>query len=649
MKRIFYLMFVLFLVSLNYSKAQNYDISSPDKSIKISVSVKDQVTYAVSVDGKEVVSPSVISMKVNDNLELGPKAKVKKAEKKLVDELVYPVVQTKCKEIRNNYNELTLNFNGNFAISFRAFNNGVAYRFSTTFKDEIKVNSETANFNFAGDYSVFFPEEESFQSHNERIYKYLTLKSISTGRFCSTPALVDTKTGMKIAVSESDLDDYAGLWLTGTGSNSLKGIFPGYALEVEQKSDRDVVVKKHADYLALTKGTRTFPWRVLAVSRNDVEIITNQLVYLLAKPGQFEDVSWIKPGKVAWDWWNYNNIYNVDFRAGVNTETYKYYIDFAAKNGLEYIILDEGWYKLGNLLDVVPEINMEELCAYAKQKNVGIILWVVWKTLDDQLQPAMDQFEKWGIKGIKVDFMQRDDQWMVNYYTRIAKEAAKRRMLVDFHGAYKPAGINRTYPNMITSEGVRGNENSKWSMDITPEHNVTLPFIRMWAGPMDYTPGAMINAQKTEFRPIFNNPMGMGTRCHQLAMYAIYESPLQMLCDNPTHYYKEPECLQFLSKVPSVWDATVVLNAKVGDYITVARKTNNEWYVGSMTDNDSRELTIDLSFLEAGKTYTADIYQDGINADRNGNDYKKITRPVTKTDKLTIRMAPGGGWAARIY
>lgn len=639
---------LLSTVTLGWASAQTYELLSPDKKLKMAVTVNEKIAYSVSLDGKELLAPSTLSMTVNDKLVLGNNPKVKKQERKTVDEVVNPVVQTKSKSLKNNFNELSLQFNGNYAVIFRAFNDGVAYRFATSLKDSIKVNSEEVNFNFAGDYGIFFPEETGFQSHNERTYKYMDLKAIASAQLGSTPALVDTKTGVKIAISESDLEDYAGLWLKGTGKNALTGTFPGFALEVKQQNDRDVLVTKHADYIARTSGTRSFPWRLMAITRSDSELITNQLVYLLSKPSQ-QDFSWVKPGKVAWDWWNFNNIYNVDFRAGVNTETYKYFIDFAAKYGLEYIILDEGWYKLGNLLEIVPEINMEEIISYANQKKVGVILWVVWKTLDDQLQPAMDLFQKWGVKGIKVDFMQRDDQWMVNYYYRIAREGAKRKLLVDFHGAYKPSGLNREYPNVITSEGVKGMENSKWSTDITPEHNVTLPFIRMWAGPMDYTPGAMINATKSDFRPIFNTPMSQGTRCHQLAMYAVFESPLQMLSDNPTHYYREPECMEFLSKVPAVWDVTVPLDAKVGDYVAVARKKGSEWYVGAMTDWTARELTLDFSFLDAGKNYTAEIYQDGINADRNGNDYKKITRTVSKNDKITVKLAPGGGWAARLY
>jgi len=350
---------------------------------------------------------------------------------------------------------------------------------------------------------------------------------------------------------------------------------------------------------------------------------------------------------VAWDWWNANNIYGVDFRAGVNTLTYKYYIDFAARYGIEYIILDEGWYPLGNLLVNAPDMDVDELFRYGKEKGVGIVLWVTWKTLEDQLEPALERFTKWGAAGIKVDFMQRDDQWMVNYYEKVAREAAKRHMLVDFHGAYKPTGLIRTYPNVITSEGVKGLENSKWSKDVTPEHDVTLPFIRMLAGPMDYTPGAMLNAQDKDFAASFNRPMSQGTRCHQLAMYVVYESPLQMLADNPSNYLREPECMEFLAGVPAVWDQTKALDAKVGDYVLVARRHGKDWYVGAMTDWTARTLTADLSFLGAG-SYEAQIYQDGVNADRYAGDYKKTTRTVTAKDKIEVKLAPGGGWAARL-
>ncbi len=459
--------------------------------------------------------------------------------------------------------------------------------------------------------------------------------------------MVDVGGGAKLAIGESDVEDYPGLWLKGTGGNGLDATFPPYPLKEKLDRDRDMHVVEAADYIAATTGTRTFPWRVLGIAEKDGDLLTNQIVWLLEKPSQVTDTSWIKPGKVAWDWWNALNLYGVDFKSGVNTASYKYFIDFAARYNIPYIILDEGLYKLGNVLDVVPEVNMEELAAYAKEKNVGLILWVIWKSLGDQLEPALDQYAKWGVKGIKVDFMQRSDQKMIEYYHRVSRETAKRHMLVDFHGDQKPAVMTRTWPNLISTEGVRGMEWSKWSAETEPEHDVTLPFTRMFLGPMDYTPGAMINAQKESFRPVMNRPMSQGTRCHQLGMYVVFESPLQMLSDSPSNYMREPETMEFLSAVPTVWDETKVLNAKIADYVTIARRNGKEWYVGAMTDWTARELDLDFSFLPSG-SFQMQAYEDGVNADRLGSDYKMTKAQITNKTKLKIKMAPGGGWAARI-
>jgi len=633
------------------SIAKNFQLYSPDEKISVKIQVEDKITYSIFFKGNQIIATSPISMRLENELVLGSNPIILKKQTRIVNEKLIPVIKIKTATIRDHFNELTLHFKGNYTLIFRAYDDGVAYRFVTMFDSDITVISEEASFHFKTDYSIYFPEEESFFSHSERIYSRIRLSEITAKRMSCLPALIDIESGSKVAITEADLQDYPGMYLTGSDDSPTKlvGQFPPYPLEVEQKRDRDVPVTKRADYLAVTNGNRSFPWRVLIIAEKDGDLIESQLVYKLAKQCQLDNTSWIKPGKVAWDWWNWNNIYGVDFRAGINTETYRYYIDFASKYGIEYVILDEGWYKLGNLLDVVPEINVEELIAYGNQKNVGIILWVIWKTLDDQLEEALDQFVKWGVKGIKVDFMQRDDQWMVNYYYKIAREAAKRHLLVDFHGAYKPTGLIRTYPNVLTSEGVRGLEWSKWSTDDpNPEHNVTLPFTRMLAGPMDFTPGAMINATKEQFRPVFNRPMSQGTRCHQLAMYVIYESPLQMLCDSPSNYLREPECMEFLSRVPTIWDDTRVLDAKVSEYVLIARRSGSEWYLGAMTNWTTRDLEIDFSFLDDGN-YKIQIYQDGINADRNAMDYKKVLRIVTKNDTLNIHLAPGGGWVARLY
>jgi len=626
--------------------AKDYSLFSPNKAIEVKVAVGPAVTYAVTFRGQPIVLPSAVSMALYAGRVLGREAKVRKDTRRSVNDMLLPVVTQKAAKVPDVFNELTLEFAGSYALIFRAYDDGVAYRFATSFPGEITVVSEQAEFAFARDHKLYFPEEESFQSHQERIFKYISLSEVTAKKFSSCPAVVDIEGGPKVAISEADLEDYAGLWLTGADDSPTKlvGKFPAYPLKEDQKNDRNVPVAERAPYLAKTAGKRVFPWRVLMIAAHDGDLIASPMIYRLAKPstGNF---SWVRPGKVAWDWWNDLNLRGVDFRAGVNTATYKYFIDFAAATGIEYVILDEGWYKLGDLLSVVPAIDMDAILAHAREKNVGVILWVVWKTLDDQFGPAMEQFTKWGIKGLKVDFMQRDDQWMVNYYYKVAAEAAKRHLLLDFHGAYKPTGLYRTFPNVLTSEGVKGLEHSKWSKDVTPEHDVILPFTRMAAGPMDFTPGAMINGGTKNFQINYSQPMSQGTRCHQLGMYVVYESPLQMLSDTPTNYLREPECLAFLSQVPTTWDETRVLDAKLADYVFVARRKGTAWYLGAMTDATPREFTLDLSFLE-DRPYDMTIWQDGLNADRDGNDYAMVKKTLAKTERLTVKLATGGGWVA---
>ncbi|MCX6169390.1 MAG: glycoside hydrolase family 97 protein [Ignavibacteriales bacterium] len=641
---------LFFLIIASSLNAKEIILNSPDKKLEMRINVTDVIRYSVYKNGQVIIQPSQISLTLADNLVLGANVKLKDEKWRTVNDVLKPVVRQKFETIVDNFNELTLSFDGNYFLIFRMYNDGAAYRFRTNFKNDITVYSERAEFNFGKNYKIFFPEEKSFYSHSEREYLNIPISQITPKRFCSLPALVQLESNIKVAITEADLEDYCGMYLTGSENNSemLIGIFPEYPEKDSVTSDRDLVVTKRAGYLAKTKGNRNFPWRVIMVSEKDGDLIESTIVYKLAKPEDKNlDFSWVKPGKVAWDWWNANNIYNVDFRAGINTQTYKYYIDFASKFGIEYIILDEGWYKLGNLLQVEPDMNIEELVQYGKQKNLGVILWMSWLTLNNQLEDAMNQIVKWGAAGIKVDFMQRDDQWMVNYYYKIAAEAAKRKLLVDFHGAYKPTGLYRTFPNVVTSEGVRGLEQSKWSDYANPLMAVTIPFIRMFAGPVDYTPGAMINGTKNNFKPIFNQPMSQGTRCQQLAMYVIYESPLQMLADNPTNYYKEPECMEFLSAVPVQWDDTKILDAKVSEYVLAARRNGEKWFLGAMTNWTPRDLTIDFSFMLDGE-YKITIWKDGINADRNADDYKKISQKVNKNTKLDIHLAPGGGWVGII-
>jgi alpha-glucosidase len=628
-------------------RAQSFSLSSPDNSIKIEINGGNNFSFRVMDNGKELLSTTTIGIEI-DKLKSGD-LQVKKSSQRSVNQIIKPVVPEKASRITENYNELSIRFKNKLSLTFRAYNQGIAYRWESALPDSIKVISEKVEAGFSSEDMCWYPLEKSFYSHNERLYKNLRVGRISKDNLASLPALVN-HSGTNILISEADLFDYPGMWITGTGNNQLAAVFPHHAATEKVQGDRDVLVTSTDNYLARTSGTRTFPWRVFMIARTDGELLNNQLVYLLSRETT-ADYSWVKPGKISWDWWNALNIDGVDFKSGVNTATYKYYIDFASHYGLQYIILDEGWSPTMDITRSVDAINMPELLGYAKEKNVGIILWVVWATLDRQMEKAMDIYASWGVKGIKVDFMQRDDQKMVNFYERTALEASKRHLLVDFHGAYKPTGMERLYPNVITREGVYGMEQSKWdsTKNIGPEHNVTLPFIRNAVGPMDYTPGAMINAQKESWKPIFERPMSLGTRCHQLAMYVVFTSPLQMLADAPSNYYREPVCMEFLKQVPAVWTETKVLNAKTGDYVTIARRAENgDWYVGAMTDWTPRDLKLDLSFLGKGN-FTMDVWQDGINADRNANDFANKTIQVPVDLKQTIHLAPGGGWVAIIH
>ena len=628
--------------------ATTYELSSPNKKLSLRIDVGPRIEYDLLLNQVPLLENATLALDV-EHRKLGIAPEVVSATPTTVNREIRVPVPRQSAVLREHYNELRIVFKDAYAVVFRLYNEGMSYRFETSLpQNTVRVYNEEATLSFAGNFHAYYPKEDEFFSHNEREFLYLPLKDITQSSLASIPVIVNTTSGAKLMITDADVANYPGLWFRGNGNTTLSATFPAYPLTEELKGDRDFRVTKTADYIAETKGTRTFPWRIVGVAETDADLITNQLVYLLAQPSQVSDTSWIKPGKVAWDWYNANNISGVDFKSGINTATYKYYIDFASKHGIEYIILDEGWYKLGNLLQVVPEMNIEELVAYGKQKNVGIILWVVWKTLDDQFEPAFEQFTKWGVKGLKVDFMQRDDQKVMDFYERVCREAAKRKMLVDFHGGIRAATMTRTWPNLLTNEGVRGLEQTKWSKLANPEHNVVLPFSRMLVGPMDYTPGAMANSgNERNFAAVFERPMSLGTRCHQLAMYVVYESPLQMLADSPSLYLREPEIMNFLGPVPVVWHETRVLDAKMGDYVVIARRHNQDWYVGAMTDWTARDLQLSFSFLPEGR-YELDEYRDGVNADRIGSDYQRVKSVVENKTRLPIKLGRGGGWAARI-
>ena len=640
------LLTIAILLSAGFAFSKDYKITSPDGKISVTVTIGKEITWSASYNNNVILNSTHTTMILTDGTTAGENDGVKKSVNGKFNDVLVPVVASKHSRITDNYNFLSVNFRSGFTITFRAYNDGIAYRFEASMKDSVTVKNEISDISFPPGAVTWFPREKSFMSHNENTFTYGTLDTISDKHLASLPALF--KTGeINVLITEAGIEDYPGMWLRGAGNGNLSGTWPQYPEQERLNSDRNMRVTKTRDYIARTAGTRTFPWRTFVISPNDGALIESDLVYKLASPVRLTETDWIKPGKVAWDWWNANNIYGVDFRAGLNNETYKYYIDFASKNGIEYVILDEGWYKLGDLLQVAPGFDIGELCRYAESKNVGIILWVVWKTFSDQMDQALAQFSSWGVKGVKVDFMQRDDQKMVNFYYKAARKTAEHRMLIDFHGSYKPDGLCRTYPNALTREGVKGMENNKWSKDVSPEHDVTLPFTRMVAGPMDYTPGAMVNMERANFQPIFNRPASQGTRVHQMALYVVFESPLQMLADNPSNLMKEQECTDYIVKVPVVWDDLKVLQARTGDYLLLARQSGKNWFVGGLTDWSARDMELDLSFLGEGD-YVMEIFEDGINADRYASDYRHKMLEVRSGVRMNIHLAPGGGWTAKI-
>lgn len=645
----YFLLFLMAVVtpfSVLFSK--DYLLLSPDKQTTITVSVTTDIKWSVTNNQQILLLPSKLSLQLVDGRNLGLMPVVQNVKKNSVNGMIEAVVPVKATLIPELYNEIRIAFKGNYTVVFRAYNDGVAYRFETNLPEEkIKVLQETVEYNFATNHRVFWPTETDpgYQSHFESLYKDSVLNGFSEKEHAALPMLVTAANGTNMLISESDLYDYPNMFLYGTGTPLLTAKFPHVILKQVPFRDRSYKITELADYIAETKGKRTYPWRSIAIAKDDKGLLENNLTYKLATPNILTDTKWIKPGKVAWDWWNANNIYGVDFKAGLNTATYKYFVDFASTFGLPYVILDEGWSRTTtDVLQARKEIDLPELISYAKAKNVDIILWTLWNPLDDNMDAILDQFVAWGVKGIKVDFMARADQYMVNYYERVAAAAAKRKLLVDLHGAYKPVGLNRKYPNVISYEGVRGLENNKWSTDITPAHDVTLPFIRMAAGPMDYTPGAMINANKKNFSIVFTEPMSQGTRAHQAAMYTVFESPLQMLADNPSNYLKEPAYTKFIAQIPTVWDTTIALEGKTGQFVAVARKSGNKWYIGAMTNWSSRELSIPLSFLNNGQ-YDLESLEDGINAGEHAADYKIAKRTVSANETLVIKMSQGGGWS----
>jgi len=638
-------------------------LQSPNGRNEIAVDVNATtgvITYRVARDGQPIISPTPISITVDGEVRPGKQLPVEVTDTKH-DSNVEPIVPTISAKVRDHYNAKRIVFMGT-SLELRAYDDGVAFRWSISSQTgstsgttaaptppERKINDEQLAFQFAKDFAIYFPQPggPKFFSHQEPKFEKLAISKTAGKVTACTPALVELDGGQYLLITDVNVVGYPGMWLDGTDSTTMKATFPHHPARTRLRQDRNVTVAEYADFLVEKRREGELPWRAFVLT-DAPGLLQTTMLYNLATPHQSGmDWSWIKPGKVAWDWWNAWNINDVGIDHGVNQATYKAYIDFASANKLEYVILDEGWSQRGpeNLLKVVPEINMQELTDYAKSKSVRLILWMTSAALEANFDAAFEQCVKWNIAGLKVDFMQRDDAPMMDFLYRVSEEAAKRKMLVDFHGGSKPAGLLRTWPNVLTHESVLGLEHNKWSKDANPELVTLQPFIRMVVGPMDYTPGAMVNKSQADHKVAHAAPMSLGTRSHQLGMYVAFLSPLQMLADTPSNYRKNPGSLAFLRDVPTVWDETRVIEAKVGESVVVARRRGNDWYIGGLTNWQPRDVAAKLDFLPAGK-FQMTSWRDG--TETESGDVAGKAEAVDSTKTVNIHMAAGGGFAAVI-
>ena len=655
--KVLFLAFLL-LISINLVAQKQYTLQSPNEKITVTINTGDQLSYSVMHENTVVLADSPIGMELDNGTVLGAPAKALSDKRTSVDEIIEANFY-KRNEIEDHYNELALTFKGLYKVIFRAYDEGVAYRFQTGIAKPFNVVSEIADFNFDADYQALIPYvlrragqegdiiNQQFYNSFENTYTRVNLSQMDPEKLAFLPLLVELKDGKKVVITEADLEDFPGLYLRNEkGKTGFTAVHAGYPKTEEQGGHNNLqyLVKERENYVAQVDRKRFYPWRCLLISENDKDLADSDLVYKLASPCRVDDISWIKPGKVAWDWWNAWNVYGVDFKTGINNDTYKYYIDFASKYGIEYVILDEGWAvnKKADLFQVVPEINLKALVQYAKERNVGLVLWAGYAAIDKDMELVCQYYSDLGIKGFKVDFMDRDDQKVVDFYYRMAAMAAKYHLFIDFHGAYKPTGLSRTYPNVLNFEGVYGLEQAKWDNNSDLVLNeVTIPFIRMVAGPLDYTQGAMKNACKNCFAAVYTEPMSQGTRCRQLAEYVIFESPFNMLCDSPSNYLQEDECTKFIASVPTTWDETIVLDGKVGEYLVVARKKGYKWYIGAITNWEERDMEVDITALKSGAK-SGKIFRDGHNANRVGKDY--VTEQLQIWGNIIkFHLAKGGG------
>ena len=662
------LFFLFCLISLCAS-AGNYEVSSPNGKVKVTITTDEGVKWSVDYDGRQVLLPSAIDIRLSQGRKTYGLGKVGKVARHAVNGSFKNPFYKKL-NISDAYGQLLLYTTEKFTIEVRAYDDGVAYRLISTNKKPLTVTDETVEFRFGDDYQAFVPYVndnrggERYCYSFESYYDEAPLSKMYPDSLAITPLAVCLPDGMKAIVMDAGVENYPGMMLKKGEGNVLKAEFAPYPLEQEIGGyDRlNLVPTKRADYIAKFVKQQSLPWRAVVITERDADILSCDMAQRLAPACRIADTSWIKPGKVAWDWWNNCNITGVDFLSGMNTDTYLYYIDFAAKNRVEYIIIDEGWSGKESLMEgLSPDIDLKRLIAYGKEKGVGIILWSSWRNLIGSnplggiaaTEAVMKHYADMGIKGFKVDFFDRDDQQVIASAYQVAECAAKYHLYLDYHGL-KPFGIQRAYPNIFNFEGVKGLENSKWEPRVgdgplhnQPRYDVTAPYLRMLAGPMDYTPGAMMNAMKDSFFGNNDHPMSQGTRVHQMAMYTTFEAPLQMMADSPTKYMQNQECTDFIAQIPTTFDETVALDGQLGEYTVIARRKGSVWYVAAMTDWTARDLTISLDFIGEGQ-HTADIFADGVNAHKEATDYKHTQQTVTSKDRLAVHLSSGGGWTAII-
>ena len=648
-------LYIFFLLTTLPAIAQrSYDLYSPDSTLRLTITAIGKLSWHLYTGKELLTQSSTLDLQLNNQKKLSANLTVASHKYSKTNEIITVPIPYRKKTIPDSYNQLELTFKEPFSIQFRMYNDGMAYRIGLRFKDSIIVERENVSFDLNENANVWFAHMDKrqnvdrFHTSFEAIYKKQQLSAIADTMLTYAPATVSLPNGYHLAFSDANLFDYPGMFLERKG-NSLQGVFAPYPAKEKLMEGEfpQYIVEERANYIAKTKGTRMLPWRAVLVAKRDIELPNNDIIYLLGDKPQFADASWIRYGKGTDEWIIGINLFNVPFKAGINTATYKFYIDFAKRFGFDQVMLDAGWSEVKDLFKINPDIDMNELTAYAKQNNIRLMLWTLCATLDKQLDSALKQFSKWGIASIMTDFMDRDDQKMVNFYHRIAKACADHKISVMFHGAFPPKGFNRTWPNAITQEGVLGAEWNIWSELATPDHNVAIAYTRMLAGPLDYEPGLLLNAQKDQFRPIGKNPMSIGTRCHQLAMFLVYDSPLQIFCGNPSQGLKEPEFMELLGSIPTTWDETKILQGKIGEYIITARRKGNDWYVGSLNNSVAKDISLSFDFLGDGN-FKATICKDGLNAHNYASDYELTKKDLQKNGNMDIHLAPGGGFLIKL-